>query len=56
MVHAPSCIACDGEKLFLKNRAFLLKYSPKNRLDLAELATPEAKTDLDTFRREGFDF
>ena len=34
----------------------LLKFSLKKRFDLAELAKPEAKSSLDIFRREGFDF
>ena len=57
MVHPSSCIAGDGEKLFFSKVApFLLKFFLKKRSDLAELADPEARSSLDIFRREGFDF
>ena len=57
MVHASSCIAFDGETFVFPTIAlFSLKYFLKNRSDLAELANPEAKSGLDIFRREGFDF
>ena len=35
---------------------FFFSYIKKNRSDLADLADPEAKSSLDIFRREGFDF
>jgi len=57
VVHASSCIVFDGEKLALSKIApFLLRYFLKQRPDLAELANPEAKSNLDIFRKEGFDF
>lgn len=57
MVHPSSCVAGDGEKLlFSKDAPFLLNFFFKKRPDLADLADPEAKSSLDIFRREGFDF
>jgi hypothetical protein len=40
--------------LFLEGRTILIFL--KKRSDLADLADPEAKSSLDIFRREGFDF
>ena len=42
--------------LWLFSRKSELIFIPQNRSDLADLAKPEAKSNLDAFRGEGFDF